>query len=146
MKWEPQVSDTGCGLACLAMLLDTRYASVSDDFPNFIPGYGVDEDVMFHFLSDRGYASRKIEPYAKHNGAVRKPWPPRPFAERHLVLLWQTREDWRRDNLANAFDHSHYVVMTATGHVLDPADKEPVKRRLRDYYRVIWVAGLWKVG
>lgn len=143
--WQEQVDDGGCGLACLAMLTDQPYARIRASFPNFCNNCGIDGDVMLHWLAAQGYAVQKLTRYQEYDGAMRR-WPPRPFAERHLVLLWQSKRDFQLDAAGSSLANSHYVVWDKNGDVFDPADSQYTPSRLSRYYRVIWVAGIHRVG
>lgn len=137
MNWLEQVERAGCGIACMAMLLETTYARVVEEAPMFCGGKcGVDYLHLDHFLASRGYAVQRLERDQHFSGERRAKWPPKPWAEKHLVLVTQTRADI----------DSHYVVMDSKGKVYDPSDATYVPSRLSRYYRVEWVAGVWKVG
>ena len=133
MVWQEQAGDSGCGIACLAMLLDLPYARVKQLAPRFCDTLcGVTYEHLFQFLAEQGYAVQCIERVRWYDGAIRKPWPPRPWADRHLVNVDQTRTDI----------DDHYVVLDRRGRVYDPADAAYAPSRLSRYYRVNWVAAV----
>lgn len=132
ISWVEQVDNGGCGLACLAMLLDTTYARIVELAPDLCGKCGVNQTEMDHFLAEQGFSVRRLYRDRRFDGVRRTKWPPKPFAERHLVSVWQTRNDiW-----------DHWVVMDAKGNVYDPADPACTKSRLSRYYRVSSVAGV----
>ena len=137
ITWLEQVDTAGCGIACLAMLMGTTYARVREAFPRFCNNCGIDPPHMDHFLAVNGYAVQRIYPERYHDGKQNAPWPPKPFAERHLVLVRQTLKDISAD--------SHYVVMDWQGRVYDPADPHYTPSKLSRYFAVDWVAGVAKV-
>lgn len=136
MQWVEQVEKGGCGIACLAMLLDTTYARIVEMAPDLCGKCGVEEAVMFDFLAEHGYAVQRVEQAKASDGTKRKKWPPKPWADRHLVMVMQTKDDVA----------AHYVVMDAKGNVYDPADPEYRRTRLSRYYSVEWVAAVVKVS
>lgn len=136
--WVEQVDKGGCSIACAAMLLGTTYARVREMAPQFCGACGVDPEQLDHFLAEHGLAVRRLFRFSEHTGEARAKWPPKPFAELHLVMVSQTKKD------ADAYQH--YVVMDGVGNVYDPSDPEYKKCRLSRYYRVEWVAGIYKVA
>lgn len=142
LVWQEQVDDGGCGLACLAMLTDQPYARVRSEFPRFCNNCGVDGDTILHWLADHGHAIQKLSRYQEYAGTQRR-WPARPWADRHLVLLYQTRKDCELDSLSGTFENSHYVVLDREGNCYDPADAAYTPCRLSRYYRVIWIAAVY---
>lgn len=137
LVWQEQVEPSGCGLACLAMLIGTTYARILEQAPMFCGAKcGVEYTHMDHFLAEHGYAVQRIERNMHFNGMRRVKWPPKPWADKHLALVVQTKNDI----------DAHYVVMDRRGNVYDPADPEYKKRRLTGYHRVEWVAAVLPVG
>lgn len=133
IQWIEQVDEGGCSVACLAMLMDTTYARVRDEYKKFCPTCGPAEDEQIdQFLAEHGFALQRIYRYRAYDDQWRK-WPPTPWAERHLAMVTQTKSDY----------YSHYVVMDYKGNVYDPADKEYKSGKLRRYYEVEWVAGVF---
>ena len=132
IQWVEQVDSGGCGIACLAMLLDTTYARIVELAPELCGKCGVEMRDMDHFLAENGLSVRRLWPSKRFDGARRPKWPVKPFAEKHLVQVLQNRTDvW-----------DHWVVMDEKGVVYDPADPEFKKSRLSRYHRVISIAGV----
>lgn len=133
ITWVEQVDSGGCGLACLAMLLDTTYARIVELAPDLCGKCGVNQTEMDHFLAEHGLHVRRLYQKQRFDGKFRAPWPPKPFADRHLVGVVQTKTDvW-----------GHWVVMDEKGVIYDPADPEFKKSKLSRYYKVESIAGIW---
>lgn len=150
--WQQQSDDGGCGFSAVAMLTDNTYARIVDICPEIkatVDLVGIDAPVLFHILAKLGYAVQLLREYDEATDEARKPWPPKPWTDRHLVLVWQTKEDWQKDMLRYGdglpYNESHYVVMDKKGICYDPADAEHKKLRLSRYYKIAWVAGVYKV-
>lgn len=121
----------GCGPACFAMLCDVSYADAIAYFPmiNFNRN-GLTYLFAITALMDLGFAIRGVNS-RDYCGRPTKPWPPAPFADRHLcVVSWPGR--------------NHMVVMDNAGVVLDPNKPRPAK--LCDYMNIVSVTGLFKSG
>lgn len=137
MIWQEQVDDAGCGIACLAMLLDQPYARIVGQAPDLCGvKCGVERDWLFQFLAEHGHAVQLRERVKWYEGTVHKPWPVKPWAERHLCCVYQTKADI----------YDHYVCMDKDGTVYDPADPQFIASRLSRYYKVCWVAAVIRVG
>lgn len=136
VQWVEQVDKGGCGLACLAMLLDTTYARIVEWGPELCGKCGMEDDQMEQFLASKGMAWQRVWQHREFDGKEHEPWPPEPWAERHLCSVVQTPLDMV----------GHFVVMDRDGACYDPADTELKPRRLTDYHEVEWVAGVFKVG
>lgn len=141
IQWIEQVDEGGCGLAVLAMLTGETYARLREHFPVFCNTHGIDHWVMDDYLADMGYAIRRVYKVQHYLEDVRAKWPVKPFAEKHFALVYQTRKDAEL-----GINHSHYVALDARFNVYDPADKEYVKSKLSRYHKVLWIAGVYKVG
>lgn len=141
IEWieQPDEPSGGCGIACLAMLTGVNYVQLTISAPKFCATCGVAYQDMFDYLAEQGYSLRVVNRVNAATKALRTPWPPKPFADKHLVMLYQTRADFLVGE-----EEAHYVVMDDKGVVYDPALPEFVKKRLRDYYRVEWVAGVYE--
>lgn len=136
-EWQEQVDRAGCGIASLAMLLGVSYARIVELAPQLCGARcGVTDDEMDHFLASCGYAVQRLHPFKTFDGIARQKWPPKPWSERHLVSVIQTKHD----------HVGHFVVMNRRGVVYDPADREFVPSRLGRYHRVEWVAGVYPIA
>lgn len=132
LLWVEQVDKGGCGIACLAMLLDTTYARIVELAPELCGKCGVEQTELDHFLAEQGFAVQRLYPDRRFDGLRRTLWPVKPFADRHLVSVVQSKADiW-----------GHWVVMDGKGVVYDPADPEFKKSKLSRYYRVTSIAGV----
>lgn len=138
MIWIEQPDDPpgGCGIASLAMLLDTNYVQMTILAPELCAKCGVDAPVMHGVLAEQGYA---VQTFTRTDG---KPWPPKPWADKHLCLVWQTKADFDKDARRGTSEQTHWVCMNEKGVVYDPALEEFQPKRLRDYYRVLSVAAV----
>lgn len=133
-----QKHDYGCGIASLAMLTGDTYdgirAWILDHWQNQIMGHesndswltksGVTGPVLDWFLAQHGYVWRKV-----YSGWRPDPWPPAPFAPVHVAQVVQPS------------GMAHFVVVTETGDVLDPASGAP--RSLTDWQQINYVQGVW---
>lgn len=125
-----QEDPSGCAIASLAMATGRTYAEVRAGFPgrDFVES-GISSTRVDEYLIRAGYALRKVTHYDPIAEEFREPWPPAPFADIHICEVVTSR--------------SHTVIMLRDGTVLDPLTTEP--RRLADYARVYYVAGVYNV-
>lgn len=146
IEWlqQPDEPPGGCGIASLAMLLETNYVEMTILAPQLCARCGVDDEAMYAVLAEHGYAVQTLTAQ-KPDGTPRKPWPPKPWAERHLCLVWQTRDDFQRDAACADATNTHWVVMNGKGIVYDPALPTFLPKRLRDYYKVLTVSAIVRV-
>lgn len=110
-----QQEKMGCGVACLAMLTGQDYGEVAAAFPGrCFSETGLTDLALRDYLAMRGI---RFGDWRTKSGD----WPPEPFGEVHLcsvhVYPWSPCDHW--------------VVMLATGEVLDPLS--PYPWRLSDY-------------
>lgn len=147
MDWlqQPDEPPGGCGIASLAMLLGTNYVEMTILAPQLCAKCGVEDEAMYAVLAENGYAVQTIEPI-RPDGTPRKPWPPKPWADQHLALCWQTRDDFMRDAPRGTSENTHWLVMDRRGIVYDPALPTFMPKRLRDYYRVLSVSAVVPVA
>lgn len=142
MIWVEQpngVGDAGCGIASLAMLLETTYQRIVAQCPQLCgTTCGVRVDVMDEVLAENGYAVQRMYRHKIFDRQRRAKWPVRPWADKHLVMVYPTRNDMD----ARQDEEAHYVVMDREGTVLDPADAAPTPSKLSRYYRVAWIAAV----
>lgn len=117
-----QLDEDGCGVAALAMLVGSDYYTVKCDLikRGHLPAHGrtagISCNQMCIYLQDRGYG----------------------IAMRYVVLRGESAHPFARAHFVNV--NSHFVVMTRSGVVLDPAYLTP--RRLDDYEIVRYIGGL----
>jgi hypothetical protein len=117
------------------MLLDTTYARVCAIGDKLCLSCGVEEADLDQFLAEHGYAIQRRWKHRWYDGTKNEPWPPKPWADKHVALVWQTRDD----------SDAHYVVVDHRGTVYDPADTEFIPSKLDRYYDVEWVAAVHPV-
>lgn len=143
LEWVEQPDDPpgGCGIASLAMLLDTNYVQMTIMAPELCAKCGVSDEAMHAVLAEHGYAVQALTAHLP-NGEPRKPWPPQPWADKHLCLVWQSRADFDKDVRRGSSEQTHWLVMDGRGVVYDPALEAFQPKRLRDYYRVLSVAAV----
>lgn len=128
----------GCALACLAMVTGKAYEEVRAAFVGHDFGVstrelrtgGISYVAVDGYLSDHGYAVRRLARYDPVLNLHRDPWPVEPFAPVHVCEVITSM--------------GHSVVMLADGTVLDPNREEP--GRLSDYAAVNYVAGVYPAG
>jgi len=137
MKLVRQQNARDCGIAALMMLTGHERMQVCGYFgrTNF-GNRGLYLRGLEDYLVDAGYA---IAPKARYMGwfahedgghVERRPWPPEPFADKHLCTV----------EVVEGAPCTHYVVMLRDGTVLDPLSDEP--RRLADYRTILSVIGI----
>lgn len=141
VKWVMQTGapgqNGGCGIACLAMLMDTDYNRIRELAPEFCEKCGIADDTLLdQFLSEHGFATQRVWKWKEYNNSQREIWPPKPWADRHLCSVVQTEEDV----------FGHFVVMDGKGQVYDPADEKYTPCDLTRYFEVEWVAGVYRTG
>ena len=135
LVWQEQVGVSGCGIACVGMITGLPYARIVDMAPDFCgEKCGVEDKHLDQLLAELGYFVRRLERVKWFSGSIRRKWPVPPFAERHLVSVFQTRRDI----------YDHYVVMAEDGTVYDPADPALKPSQLSRYAKVNWIAGVVK--
>lgn len=134
IQWIEQTRG-GCGIACIAMVTGETYARIMDQYRTFCGNCGMEDQQLDHFLAEYGFAMQRIWPDKHFDGAKRKPWPPKPWADIHIASVWQTRGDV----------DGHYVVVNRRGIVYDPADSAFTPSRLSRYHRVEWLAAVVRV-
>lgn len=130
MQWVGQEELHACGVACLAMLLDSTYQVVRADMRAALTRTGLTLMQCDSYLQDRGFAVARKHSTVPHTKTKSVSWPPAPFADRHLCLV----------RVKGAKKRWHYVVLQSDGVVLDPSTPEP--QALSDYAYVYNVAGL----
>lgn len=131
--WVRQEDSNGCGIACLAMILEKTYTEVLAEFTYF-DGTGLDNHIVDEYLADKGYAvSRKYKAahwnQPRYSNNPRKDFLGEPFAQIHLVQ-------------ARIGDRNHYVVMLRDGTVLDPITPKP---QTIDGYEILNITGIAKL-
>lgn len=132
ITWTEQTKG-GCGIACIAMITGETYARIMDQYPTFCGNCGMEDDDLDHFLAELGFSVQRLWPDKAFDGTVRKPWPPKPWADLHIASVYQTLRDV----------DGHFVAMDKKGNVYDPADSEYTKCRLSRYPIIEWVAGVF---
>lgn len=159
VRHVPQVDANGCGVACLAMVTGKSYEEVRDWFwckawqnaqrdgrtwadlddperqawerHNFAV-HGLTDHDLEAFLAENGFAyAKKWSNLWQQRMEDRRPsWPPLPFAEAHIVQVYLP-------------SGGHYVVWTADGRVLDPANGEC---DLTGFSSVGYILGVSRLG
>jgi hypothetical protein len=126
------VDDWDCAVAALAMVTGNPYQElVAELRPRRVPGGGLTGRTVDEYLRRHGF---RVEWRFRQDGG---PWPPGPFAPRHLALVAEFFD-------ADGSPGGHAVAMDWQGQVHDP--NYALWRRLRDY-PVVWaVAGVWPAG
>jgi hypothetical protein len=127
---------SGCGPACLAMILGISYAEACAKIESS-PAHGSfrkdwDTDgtnhlALDHVLQQHGFWRQRTYQAWEARGN----WPPEPWAEVHLCQVGQPS------------GNAHFVVMRGDGTVLDPLRDGPL-HGLGIYPEVLNVAGLLK--
>lgn len=121
-----------CMICCLAMITDQTYEQVADYLHDWWNGNLNMADATRYF-AEHGYASRVLRKM-RLNLEPAKPWPPAPFAPRHLVMV--------RPSFSSL--SSHGIAMNQAGVLFDP-DPESTAKTLSDFYRVDSIAGVvWR--
>lgn len=131
-RWVRQEHPLGCGIACLAMILQVTYAEANDMFSIF-NGTGVRTVQMDEFLACYGFAVARIWSRTELKSYRRRKrpfWPVKPFAPLHFCLV----------KVSSDRPIFHYVVMLEDGSVLDPEFPEPTT--LAHYEAVEYITGV----
>jgi ABC-type bacteriocin/lantibiotic exporter with double-glycine peptidase domain len=132
VKWVKQEDTLGCGIACLAMILQVSYAEAKEMFSIF-NGLGVKTTQMEEFLASYGFAIARINKRTdlkSYRPKKRPAWPIKPFAGIHYCLV-KALKDSKVD---------HFVVMLNDGTVLDPDHEDP--KTLNAYFDVHYIVGV----
>lgn len=132
IQWVKAEQESGCGVACIAMILGMDYWSVAEKFQLGFDrrDRGLTPKQAMQFICDHGLTAvtKTVENY-DYKDQHRKEML-RPFADIHLV------------SFLPFFDSKsgHAVVMLKNAKILDPMEKPwPVER----YYFVRYVTGFW---
>lgn len=133
-KHVRQVDEFGCGLACLAMVMNTTYDEVQTMFSIF-NGRGVYTRQVDEFLASYGFAVARYfkRTFLRGNstrGNKREHWPIKPFAPIHICLVKVKPES----------KFNHFIIMLDNGIILDP-DKEGT-HTLDSYHDILHIAGI----
>jgi len=135
VEWTRQEDEFGCFVAAMAMITGQTYAQVKAETGDIYKNKSGCHFSADQYLAERGYACARLWSFnqfkqdADGNNEKTVPWPPKPFAPVHLCSVVTSM--------------GHFVVMLADGTVFDPAI--PVEKKLSDYERVNWVAGVWPI-
>ena len=132
MRWVGQEHPDGCGIACLAMLLGLSYER-ADELVETGERKATHHVTLDKILAEQGRAVARIYQTSPVSRKPRHPWPPLPFADAHLCQV-RVRDAGGQ----------HWVVMEATGAVLDPMSSG--FRDLADYWEITSVAAVVLVG
>lgn len=135
MKYIAQRGPNDCGFATLAMAVGVDYERIAKDLTPDMGDRGINDLHLKQWLIENGWAWQEVFLNYPRAGKYvqREPWPPRPFAPTHIVLLEATR-DW------------HFVAMNSDGEVFDPWKQERKSLAHPDYKRISWVMGLWHIA
>ena len=131
LVWQEQLKG-GCSVAVIAMITGETQQAILNTFSTFCGQCGTDDGNLDHLLAEFGYAVQRLWPDKLFDGLKRTPWPPKPWAEKHIASVYQRKADV----------DGHYVCVDRRGRVYDPADAEYIPSRLSRYYRVEWIAGV----
>lgn len=134
VKWVRQEDAEGCGVAVLAMLTGEPYAAVraridAEDFHGHSGDWstnGITHITLDRYLTFHGFYRQRIYEAWR----ITEAWPPKPWAPVHFAQVVQPS------------NNTHFVVMDAEGHVLDPMREGTFS--LADWPAVNNVAGLVK--
>lgn len=135
MQLVRQQHARGCGPAAIAMVTGHSYADVCEWFVgvNFETN-GCYAQWVHDYLAEHGFSvqvKRRYTPRLLGTEQVeRTPWPPIPFADKHIAQV----------RVCDGAACEHFVAVCADGAVLDPLCDEP--KRLTDYFLVNQVAGV----
>lgn len=130
-EWVGQSDPSGCGVACLAMVLEMSYDAARSRLRadpmtatsgGFKEGHSTNGFVIEGFLARQGWFHRTV-----YELWTPDDWPPRPFADRHIAQVEQSSGTF------------HFVAMDRSGIVLDPL--RPGHYRLSDWPKVNNVTG-----
>lgn len=99
----------GCGIACIAMILNMSYESVVKDFLNNFDEEGMTTEILLNYIGDKGCSvvQKTIQCYGKKDFARDEML--RPFAPAHILTI-KSRVDAMQ----------HFVVMDHEGKFFCP--------------------------
>lgn len=139
MRYIAQRHPYGCAIAALAMVCDKDYDDVLRCFiPSIHERKGLDPAHIEEYLFRHGWAWQVISRQYQYNRPNRlRPWPPAPWAPRHLVQVTV-------DAITRL--EGHMLVMDANGDIADP--NHAGARDFADpaYLDINWVMGCWRVA
>ena len=135
MKLVRQKLKYDCGVASLSMATGIIYSKVKKYFhPHNFSKDGITNYAIDSFLHDHGFSISNICKYRGFaNAKIRKPWPPKPFADIHICQVL----------VSKLYPMAHFIVMLKDGSVYDPAFSKI--RKISDYYKVYNVTGIYKM-
>jgi hypothetical protein len=121
----------GCVIACLSMVTGIPYDEVALGFHGDRDKEGLGYHAYDCWLNQLGYAVLRRFSFYSPLHADRTAWPCEPFADAHLVEVPSP-------------SGGHALVLLGDGSVFDP-NESPAARRLSDYAKVNWIAGVFRV-
>jgi hypothetical protein len=136
VTWVRQEDEWGCFIAAMAMVTGKTYAQVKAETGETYTNKSASYYSTDQYLTQNGYAYARLWSFnqfaqdADKNNVPMEPWPPKPFAPVHVCLVTMSM--------------GHFVVMLADGTVFDPTVE--AEKKLTDYERVNWVAGVWPIS
>lgn len=123
-----QKDTQGCGIACLAMVTEQDYDAVKSGFEWDRWNSGLIDMAISAYLAEHGYAVAIKYPHYMPLERKRDTFPPKPFADVHLVSA-----------------DGHVMVMLRDGTIIDPAPSRPETRTINQYSFVYWVMAVVKI-
>lgn len=138
MKYVKQEQKLGCVFACIAMILETDYWTVRNDFPKERFGKELGKDECITITSDaisylfyKGYVGHSSYSTIGYSQIQRKPdeWI-KEFAPVHLISV-----------VLNGYSHA---CVWKDGIIFDPFREG--KYTLNDYEKVHNITGFWKIN
>ena len=134
MKYVKQREIYGCGIACIAMILEKPYEEIRAMFPPSVDKWintGISHMYWESILFQEGFISQTFYEVIGHTQEKRKQWAMEPFAPIHII------------SVVTKSDNVHAVVMSNNKDVYDP-NKEGIYK-LADYNKVMSMTGVWKI-
>ena len=125
IKLVKQKHDHACSIACAAMVTGENYDELIKEFGNNFHKRGIDEDIFFDFLGNKGFSMIQKEATRWSKKDFARTEMLRPFAPIHILKIKITAD-------AGLL---HWVVMTKKGSLLCPlgySDEETRKSYLID--------------
>ncbi len=139
MKRIQQKHRYGCGPACLSMISGIPYDDIIAEIGgDFSENRGITHCFMDDWLFNHGFSVSRIYKYYQrsdesHENLVRDPWPPKPWADIHLVQL-------------QLVGGAHFVLWLNDGRVLDPNRDDSPTLSDKCYVEINQIAGIHPFG
>lgn len=126
-----QNNKNGCGIACIATVLQVPYNNVAKDWERNLDNEGVTTEEVFHYLSDHGLDMILLQQMSWSNVKKNNERVLRPFADIHIISFKQFTDK----------KSQHAVIMDKDGKLFCPIDGKECS--LAEFYMAVDNTGIY---